>query len=50
LSDPIYAHSANKLGRWHPLKDHLSAVAKLAEAHFDGDAQGKRPRPTWAKA
>ena len=30
---PIYAHSADTFGRWHPLNDHLSAVAKLAEAH-----------------
>lgn len=30
---PIYAHSANIFGRWHPLDDHLSAVAKLAKAY-----------------
>ncbi len=31
--DCYHAHSANANGRWHLLKDHLAAVAKLAEAH-----------------
>ena len=30
---PYFAHSANPAGHWHLLKNHLAAVAKLAEAH-----------------
>ena len=30
---PYFAHSANAAGHWHLLKNHLAAVAKLAEAH-----------------
>jgi len=30
---PYFAHSANGAGRWHLLKNHLTDVAKLAEAH-----------------
>ncbi|MBX3618174.1 CRISPR-associated helicase Cas3' [Nitrosomonas sp.] len=29
----IYAHSANDLGNWHPLKEHLTSVARIAK-HF----------------
>ena len=34
-TDPTsaYAHSANPVGRWHLLKDHLTAVGKLAAIH-----------------
>ncbi|MGK2942556.1 MAG: CRISPR-associated helicase Cas3' [Immundisolibacter sp.] len=32
-SDPYHAHSANAVGDWHLLKDHLAAVAKIAEAY-----------------
>ncbi len=28
-----FAHSANEVGTWHPLRDHLSAVASLAEGY-----------------
>lgn len=33
----IYAHSANGAGKWHPLAEHLSGVAKLA-GEFAGPA------------
>ena len=34
-NDPTssYAHSANPVGRWHLLKEHLTAVGKLAAIH-----------------
>jgi CRISPR-associated helicase Cas3/CRISPR-associated endonuclease Cas3-HD len=38
LDVPIYAHSDNIFGRWHPLDDHLSAVAKLAKAYAGASA------------
>ncbi|MDY7017775.1 MAG: CRISPR-associated endonuclease Cas3'' [Nitrospirota bacterium] len=41
---PIYAHSANIFGRWHPLDDHLSAVAKLAEAYAGASAWADEAR------
>lgn len=28
-----FAHSENAVGRWHPLREHLAAVGKLAEEH-----------------
>lgn len=31
-----FAHSQNEAGRWHPLREHLSAVARLA-AHYAAD-------------
>lgn len=32
-AQPYFAHSANPAGRWHPLKEHLAAVARMAAAH-----------------
>jgi CRISPR-associated endonuclease/helicase Cas3 len=32
-SKPYFAHSANPAGRWHPLAEHLTAVANLSSAH-----------------
>jgi CRISPR-associated endonuclease/helicase Cas3 len=34
----IYAHSANDLGNWHPLKEHLTSVASIAK-HFSSDME-----------
>ncbi|MBX9895406.1 MAG: CRISPR-associated helicase Cas3' [Nitrosomonas sp.] len=34
----IYAHSANDLGNWHPLKEHLTSVARIAK-HFSSDME-----------
>ena len=34
----IYAHSANDLGNWHPLKEHLTSVAKIAK-QFSNDME-----------
>jgi len=45
LDIPIYAaHSANIFGRWHPLDDHLSAVAKLAKAYAGASAWADEAR------
>lgn len=30
---PYFAHSANPAGRWHPLAEHLAAVANLSSVH-----------------
>ncbi len=32
-SKPYFAHSANPAGHWHPLVEHLTAVANLSSAH-----------------
>jgi len=37
MDEIFYAHSANENGDWHPLKEHLSQVSKLAKA-FSADA------------
>ncbi len=34
----IYAHSANDLGNWHPLKEHLTSVARIAK-QFSSDME-----------
>ncbi|MCX7673429.1 MAG: CRISPR-associated endonuclease Cas3'' [Thiobacillaceae bacterium] len=44
MHEPCYAHSGNATGRWHPLSEHLVAVAHLAETFVQGEAWAAEAR------